>query len=53
MSHIKFNLYHYPAVRSARVKWLLHELVDDQFDVEIVELYDAQQYNQRYIAIDP
>ncbi len=53
MSFIKFKLYHYPAVRSARVKWLLHELVDDQFDVELVELYDAQQYSQRYIEINP
>jgi glutathione S-transferase len=49
----KFKLYHYPAVRSARVKWLLHELVGDQFIVEVVELYDAEQYSQRYLELNP
>jgi hypothetical protein len=27
------ELYHYPATRSARVKWLLHKLVGDEFKV--------------------
>ena len=53
MHSYRFKLYHYPAVRSARVKWLLHELVGDQFNVEVVELYDAEQYSQRYLAINP
>ena len=49
----KFKLYHFPAVRSARVKWLLHELVGDDFDLEIVSLYDGEQYSPRYLDINP
>jgi hypothetical protein len=30
--HLK--LYHYPASRSARAKWMLHEVVGDAFEVE-------------------
>ena len=30
----KLKLYHYPATRSARVKWMLHEVLDDDFEVE-------------------
>jgi hypothetical protein len=33
------ELYHYPATRSARVKWLLHELVGDEFKVNRIDLY--------------
>jgi len=29
------ELYHYPATRSSRVKWLLHELVGDEFRVNV------------------
>ena len=49
----KLKLYHYPAVRSARVKWLLHEVVGDDFECEIVSLYEAEQYGARYLAITP
>jgi hypothetical protein len=31
-------------VRSARVKWLLHERVGNEFDIELVELSGADQY---------
>ena len=41
MNFTRLKLYHYPATRSARVKWLLHELLDDDFDVEVVPLDDA------------
>jgi hypothetical protein len=32
ISHIK--LFHYPATRSARVRWALHETVGDDFEIE-------------------
>jgi len=38
MNFTRLKLYHFPATRSARVKWLLHELLDDDFDVEVVPL---------------
>ena len=38
----KLKLYHDPAVRSSRVKWLLHELVGDDLESEVVSLYDAE-----------
>ncbi len=34
----RLKLYHYPASRSARVKWALHEVVGDDFEVEKVAL---------------
>lgn len=48
-----FKLYHFPASRSTRVKWLLHELLDDDFDVVAVPLYEGAQYNEDYLAINP
>lgn len=53
MNAVRFKLYHYPATRSARVKWLLHELLDDDFDVEIVPLYEGAQYEPDYLQINP
>lgn len=47
------KLYHYPASRSARVKWLLHELVGDDFEVEIVSLYDGEQFAPDYLRLNP
>ncbi|MDD9941088.1 MAG: glutathione S-transferase family protein [Myxococcales bacterium] len=49
----KLKLYHYPATRSARVKWLLHEILDDDFDVEVVPLYDGVQYGDEYLQKNP
>jgi glutathione S-transferase len=49
----RLKLYHSPAVRSARVKWLLHELMGDDFDVEIVRLLDAEQYRDGFLRINP
>jgi glutathione S-transferase len=49
----RLKLYHYPATRSARVKWLLHELLDDDFDVEVVQLYDSAQYSADYLEKNP
>ena len=49
----RLKLYHYPATRSARVKWLLHELLDDDFDVEVVPLYEGAQYSPEYLQKNP
>jgi glutathione S-transferase len=48
-----FTLYHFPATRSARVKWVLHELLGDAFDVELVPLYHGAQYMPEYLAKNP
>ena len=52
MKTARFKLYHSAGLRSARVKWLLHELVGDDFDVEYVDIYGAEQYGSRYLAIN-
>jgi glutathione S-transferase len=49
----RIKLFHYPATRSARVKWMLHEILGDAFDVERVSLYDAEQYDPAYMAMNP
>ncbi len=49
----RFKLYHYPASRSARVRWLLHELLEDDFDIEVVQLYAGEQYDEHYLARNP
>lgn len=53
MNEMKFKLYHYPASRSARVKWMLHEVLEDDFEVEIVPLYEGGQYDQDYLLKNP
>jgi glutathione S-transferase len=53
MNFTRLKLYHFPATRSARVKWLLHELLDDDFDVEVVPLYDGAQYGKDYMQKNP
>jgi glutathione S-transferase len=49
----RLTLYHSPAVRSARVKWLLHELMDDDFDVVEVALGNADQYREEFLTKNP
>lgn len=49
----RLKLYHFPASRSTRVKWLLHELLDDDFDVERVPLYEGVQFSEDYLAKNP
>ena len=44
----RIKLYHFPMSRSARVKWLLHELFEDDFDVEVMALYEGQQYQAAF-----
>jgi glutathione S-transferase len=53
MQGTSFKLYHDAALRSARVKWILHELVEDRFEVEYVDIYGAQQYSPQYLTINP
>jgi glutathione S-transferase len=53
MRTLRFKLYHYPASRSARVKWMLHEMLGDDFEVEVVPLYEGRQYSPEYLAMNP
>jgi glutathione S-transferase len=53
MQTARFKLYHYPATRSARVKWMLHEVLDDDFEVEIVPVYEGKQYDAEYLSKNP
>lgn len=46
------KLYHYPATRSARVRWLLHELAVP-FTEEVVPLYEGGQYLADYLRKNP
>jgi glutathione S-transferase len=48
-----FKLYHAPASRSVRVKWALHEVVGDAFEVEKMLLYEAAQYSAEFIGLNP
>ena len=48
----KFKLYHYPASRSVRVKWALHEVVGNGFEVEKIALYDGALFAPTFTAAD-
>ncbi|MDA0790900.1 MAG: glutathione S-transferase family protein [Proteobacteria bacterium] len=52
--HLNLKLYHAPATRSARVKWLLHELLpEDAFSIQLVSLQNLEQYTQPYLERNP
>jgi glutathione S-transferase len=51
IQHLK--LHHYPAARSARARWMLHEVVGSNFEVERVALYDGAQYSDEYLWLKP
>lgn len=53
MQGTSFKLYHDAGLRSVRVKWILHELIEDRFDVEYVDIYGAQQYSPQFLTINP
>ncbi|ARN73284.1 glutathione S-transferase family protein [Oceanicoccus sagamiensis] len=53
MDFKKIKLYHYPATRSSRVKWALYETVGDNFEEEVVSLYEGEQYTPEYMQINP
>ncbi len=47
------KLYHFPATRSARARWALHETVGDAFSVERLDLYRGEQYRETYRRMNP
>jgi len=47
------KLYHYPLSRSARVKWLLHELLGDNFETERVALMQGAHYSEDFLVKNP
>ncbi|MBP6596339.1 MAG: glutathione S-transferase family protein [Arenimonas sp.] len=49
----KLTLHHYPATRSARAKWILHEAVGEDFETCTVDLYAGVQYSEDYVARNP
>ena len=49
----KLKLFHYPATRSARAKWILHETVGDGFETEPLDLYAGVQYSDEFMAKNP
>ena len=49
----RIKLYHYPLSRSVRVKWLLHEVLDDDFDVERTPLMQGGQFSAEFLARNP
>ncbi len=49
----KLVLHHYPATRSARVRWMLGETVGEDFEVKRVDLYGGAQYEPDYLALNP
>ena len=51
IKHIK--LYHYPLSRSVRTKWLLHELLGDDFEVERTPLMQGGQFQAEFLARNP
>lgn len=51
IEHLK--LYHFPATRSARVKWMLHEVVGDAFEVVRVALYDGAHRHPDFKRLNP
>ena len=53
MQGTSFKLYHDVGLRSARVKWILHELIEDRFEIEYVDIYGGQQYSPQYLTINP
>ncbi|ANF89294.1 Glutathione S-transferase-like protein (plasmid) [Pseudomonas antarctica] len=53
ISDSKFTLYHYPGVRSARIKWILNEITGIKFNVVTIDLYDAEQYGDSFSEINP
>jgi glutathione S-transferase len=47
------TLHHYPLSRSARVKWLLHELLNDGFETKRVALRKGAQFSADFLAKNP
>ena len=48
-----YVLHHFPASRSARVKWALLETVGDNFEEVIVPLYEGGQFHPQFNDLNP
>lgn len=53
MTFKSLKLYHYPLTRSTRVKWILHEVLGDAFDVEIVPVIKGAMMTPEILAKNP
>lgn len=49
----QIKLFHYPFSRSVRTKWLLHEILDDGFEVERTPLMQGGQFHEDFLARNP
>jgi len=49
----QLTLYHYPLSRSARVKWLLHEIRGEDFKTIRVALRQREQFSPEFLAKNP
>ncbi len=49
----KLTLYHFPASRSARAMWALHETVGNRFEVKKVALYQGEQFAGAFLEKNP
>ena len=47
------RLYHFPATRSARAKWILYETVGDAFETVVIDLYKRAQYRPEFLLLNP
>ena len=47
------RLYHFPATRSARAKWILYETVGDAFETVVIDLYKRAQYRPGFLLLNP
>ena len=53
MKFTSLKLYHYPLTRSVRVKWMLHEVLDQAFETEIVPVIHGGMQTPEMLAKNP
>ena len=53
MNFKSVRLYHYPLTRSVRAKWMLHEVLGDDFETEIVEVIKGAMMTPEMLAKNP
>jgi len=53
MSIKSVKLYHYPLSRSARVKFLLHEIYDDDFETVFMDMLKGAGRAPEFLAKNP
>ena len=49
----RFTIYHYSLSRSARVKWLLHEMRGEDFEIRRVALRQGEQFTPEFLKKNP